>query len=183
MKHTAWVLSGSYSFSGMDLQKIEFDLLLFPFTWVLLSIDQKCGFKDGWKNWWSIILDQLCVFPFYSFGNPIGLSENDFCSRPWCEGVMGYFFLIYLWRLKYTVCESFDYSYFLIYQDTEGSVLPPPIPLSSEHISNEGVYFLENGEDGLLFVGESVDSDILQKLFAVSSAAEIPNQVINISLH
>jgi len=55
--------------------------------------------------------------------------------------------------------------------------------LSSEHISNEGVYFLENGEDGLLFVGESVDSDILQKLFAVSSAAEIPNQVINISLH
>ena len=63
-------------------------------------------------------------------------------------------------------------------KDTEGSVLPPPIPLSSEHISNEGVYFLENGEDGLLFVGESVDSDILQKLFAVSSAAEIPNQFV-----
>lgn len=35
----------------------DFDLLLFPFTWVFLSIDQKCGFKDGWENWWSIILD------------------------------------------------------------------------------------------------------------------------------
>ncbi|CAH2077179.1 unnamed protein product [Thlaspi arvense] len=63
-------------------------------------------------------------------------------------------------------------------KDIEGSVLPPPIPLSSEHISNEGVYFLENGEDGLLYVGESVDSDILQKLFAVPSAAEIPNQYV-----
>ncbi|EOA15938.1 hypothetical protein CARUB_v10004032mg [Capsella rubella] len=63
-------------------------------------------------------------------------------------------------------------------KDNEGEVLPPPIPLSSEHISNEGVYFLENGEDGLLYVGESVDSDILQKLFAVPSAAEIPNQYV-----
>ncbi|CAN8327041.1 unnamed protein product [Cochlearia groenlandica] len=63
-------------------------------------------------------------------------------------------------------------------KDDEGSVLPPPIPLSSEHISNEGVYFLENGEDGLIYVGESVESDILQKLFAVPSAAELPNQYV-----
>lgn len=98
--------------------------------------------------------------------------------------MMGLLFVnIYISRLKYAVCEVFYYSCFLIYQDNEGSVLPPPIPLSSEHISNEGVYFLENGEDGLLYVGESVDSDILQKLFAVPSAAEIPNQVILISLH
>lgn len=147
------------------------------------SIDQKCGFKDGWESWWSIILDQLCIFPFYSFGNPIGLSQDDFCSWPWCEGMMGLLFInISLWRLKYAACESFDYSCFSIYQDNEGSVLPPPIPLSSEHISNEGVYFLENGEDGLLYVGESVDSDILQKLFAVPSAAEIPSQVTSVYL-
>lgn len=63
-------------------------------------------------------------------------------------------------------------------KDNEGSVLPPPIPLSSEHLSNDGVYFLENGEDGLLYVGESVESDILQKLFDVSSAAEIPSQYV-----
>ncbi|CAN7070027.1 unnamed protein product [Brassica oleracea var. botrytis] len=63
-------------------------------------------------------------------------------------------------------------------KDDEGSVLPPSIPLSSEHISNEGIYFLENGEDGLLYVAESVDSGILQKLFGVPSAAEIPSQYV-----
>ncbi|XP_010523551.1 PREDICTED: protein transport protein Sec24-like At4g32640 [Tarenaya hassleriana] len=63
-------------------------------------------------------------------------------------------------------------------KDNEGSVLPPPIPLSSEHISNEGVYFLENGEDGLIYVGDSVNSDILQKLFGVPSVAEIPSQYV-----
>lgn len=80
------------------------------------------------------------------------------------------------------LCETSDYSCFSIYQDDEGSGLPPSIPLSSEHISNEGIYFLENGEDGLLYVAESVDSGILQKLFGVPSAAEIPSQVISISL-
>ncbi|KAJ4872629.1 Protein transport protein Sec24-like [Raphanus sativus] len=63
-------------------------------------------------------------------------------------------------------------------KDDEGSGLPPSIPLSSEHISNEGIYFLENGEDGLLYVAESVDSGILQKLFGVPSAAEIPSQYV-----
>uniref|UniRef100_A0A1J3HXG5 Protein transport protein Sec24-like n=6 Tax=Noccaea caerulescens TaxID=107243 RepID=A0A1J3HXG5_NOCCA len=63
-------------------------------------------------------------------------------------------------------------------KDNEESVLPPPIPLSSEHLSNDGVYFLENGEDGLLYVGESVESDILQKLFGVPSAAEIRSQYV-----
>ncbi|XP_010521258.1 PREDICTED: protein transport protein Sec24-like At4g32640 isoform X2 [Tarenaya hassleriana] len=63
-------------------------------------------------------------------------------------------------------------------KDNEGSVLPPPIPLSSEHISNEGVYFLENGDDGLLYVGDSVSSDILQKLFGVPSVAEIHSQYV-----
>jgi len=65
----------------------------------------------------------------------------------------------------------------LIYQDNEENVVPCPIPLQSEHLSDEGVYFLENGEDGLIYIGESVNSDILQKLFNVRSAAELPSQV------
>lgn len=60
----------------------------------------------------------------------------------------------------------------------EGSVIPVTIPLSSEHINNEGVYFLENGEDGLVYVGDSVYPDILQQLFSVSSVEAIPSQFV-----
>jgi protein transport protein SEC24 len=62
--------------------------------------------------------------------------------------------------------------------DNEENVVPCPIPLQSEHLSDEGVYFLENGEDGLIYIGESVNSDILQKLFNVRSAAELPSQYV-----
>lgn len=65
----------------------------------------------------------------------------------------------------------------LISQDDEETVVPSPIPLQSENLKDEGVYFLENGDDALIYVGESVNSDILQKLFDVPSAAEIPSQV------
>ncbi|KAG7559637.1 Sec23/Sec24 helical domain superfamily [Arabidopsis thaliana x Arabidopsis arenosa] len=62
--------------------------------------------------------------------------------------------------------------------DNEENVVPCPIPLQSEHLSDEGVYFLENGEDGLIYIGESVNSDILQKLFNVHSAAELQSQYV-----
>ncbi|CAN8268324.1 unnamed protein product [Cochlearia groenlandica] len=62
--------------------------------------------------------------------------------------------------------------------DDEETVVPSAIPLSSEHLSDEGVYFLENGEDGLIYVCESVNSDILQKLFGVSSVNDIPTQYV-----
>lgn len=66
----------------------------------------------------------------------------------------------------------------LIYQDNEETVVPSPIPLTSEDLRDDGVYFLENGDDGLIYVGESVNSDILMKLFNVPSAADIPSQVL-----
>jgi protein transport protein SEC24 len=52
------------------------------------------------------------------------------------------------------------------------------IPLSSEHVSEEGIYLLENGEDGLIYIGNSVDPNILQQLFGISSPNEIPTQVL-----
>lgn len=52
------------------------------------------------------------------------------------------------------------------------------IPLSSDHVNDEGIYLLENGEDCLVYIGNSVDSNILQQLFGISSPNEIPTQVL-----
>lgn len=64
--------------------------------------------------------------------------------------------------------------------DTEDGDSTPgtPIPLSSEHVSEEGIYLLENGEDCLVYIGNLVDIDILQQLFGISSVDEIPAQFV-----
>ncbi|XVE55330.1 hypothetical protein DITRI_Ditri03aG0150000 [Diplodiscus trichospermus] len=58
------------------------------------------------------------------------------------------------------------------------AVLPPILPLSSEHVSDEGIYLLENGEDALIYFGSSVDSSILQQLFGFTSVDEVPTQYV-----
>lgn len=63
-------------------------------------------------------------------------------------------------------------------KELDGSIIPPSIPLSSEHLSEEGIYLLENGEDALVYVGNSVDPDVLRSLFGVSSVDEIPTQFV-----
>ncbi|XP_038725298.1 protein transport protein Sec24-like At4g32640 [Tripterygium wilfordii] len=63
-------------------------------------------------------------------------------------------------------------------QDDDKSLIPPAIPLSSEHVSDEGIYLLENGDDGLIYIGNSVHSDILTQLFGFSSIDEIPTQFV-----
>ncbi|KAI3802852.1 hypothetical protein L1987_30997 [Smallanthus sonchifolius] len=62
--------------------------------------------------------------------------------------------------------------------DTKETIIPPHIPLSSEHVSDDGIYLLENGEDCLIYVGNSVDPDITQKLFGFSSVGEMPSQFV-----
>jgi len=62
-------------------------------------------------------------------------------------------------------------------QDLNGSVLPSPLPLSSEHVSDDGIYLLENGQDCLIYVGNSVKPDVLQKLLGISSPDEATPQV------
>ncbi|MED6107551.1 hypothetical protein PIB30_015082 [Stylosanthes scabra] len=59
-------------------------------------------------------------------------------------------------------------------KEDEESVIPPFLPLSSEHISEEGIYLLENGHDCLIYVGESVSPDTVRRLFGVASIDEIP---------
>ncbi|KAI9394068.1 hypothetical protein POPTR_005G049100v4 [Populus trichocarpa] len=61
-------------------------------------------------------------------------------------------------------------------QEADGSRIPPALALSSEYVSEDGIYLLENGQDGLIYIGNSVNSDTLQKLFGLSSVAEIPTQ-------
>ncbi|KAG6736404.1 hypothetical protein POTOM_060841 [Populus tomentosa] len=60
--------------------------------------------------------------------------------------------------------------------EADGSRIPSALALSSEYVSEDGIYLLENGQDGLIYIGNSVTSDTLQKLFGISSVAEIPTQ-------
>ncbi|KMT02852.1 hypothetical protein BVRB_8g194310 isoform B [Beta vulgaris subsp. vulgaris] len=63
-------------------------------------------------------------------------------------------------------------------KEMDGSIIPPAIPLSSEHVIDEGIYLLENGEDALVYVGHSVDPSILQCLFGTTSVDEVPTQFV-----
>ncbi|KAL5768300.1 hypothetical protein ACOSQ2_015083 [Xanthoceras sorbifolium] len=60
----------------------------------------------------------------------------------------------------------------------DGSLIPSFLPLSSEHVSDEGIYLLENGEDALIYIGNSVDPNILHQLFGISTVDEIPTQFV-----
>lgn len=64
-------------------------------------------------------------------------------------------------------------------QELDDSIIPVPIPLSSEHIAIDGIYLLENGVDCLIYIGDNVQSNILEQLFGISSVEEISNQVLN----
>ncbi|XP_014513552.1 protein transport protein Sec24-like At4g32640 [Vigna radiata var. radiata] len=59
-------------------------------------------------------------------------------------------------------------------KEDEDSVIPAFLPLSSEHISDDGIYLLENGHDCLIYVGDSVNHDIVRKLFGVATIDEVP---------
>lgn len=63
-------------------------------------------------------------------------------------------------------------------QAEDEGLVSPVIPLSSEHVNDDGIYLLENGVDCLIYIGNSVDSNILRLLFGISSAEEIPTQVV-----
>ncbi|KAJ9180138.1 hypothetical protein P3X46_008420 [Hevea brasiliensis] len=61
-------------------------------------------------------------------------------------------------------------------QEGNESLIPHSIPLSSDHVSDDGIFLLENGQEGLMYIGSSVDSNILQQLFGISSVDEIRTQ-------
>ncbi|THU46580.1 hypothetical protein C4D60_Mb09t06430 [Musa balbisiana] len=63
-------------------------------------------------------------------------------------------------------------------KEDDGSLLALYIPLSSEHINDDGIYLLENGEDGLIYIGNMVNPDTLQQIFGVSSVDGLPSQLV-----
>ncbi|KAF8411765.1 hypothetical protein HHK36_004323 [Tetracentron sinense] len=63
-------------------------------------------------------------------------------------------------------------------KEADGSLIPSTIPLFSEHITDDGIFLLENGEDGLIYVGNMVNPDILRQQFGISSVDEIPTQFV-----
>lgn len=58
------------------------------------------------------------------------------------------------------------------------SILASTLPLSAEHLSDNGIYLLENGEDCLFFIGNTVSTEIIQQIFDVNSVDGIPTQFV-----
>ncbi|KAA8541400.1 hypothetical protein F0562_025363 [Nyssa sinensis] len=63
-------------------------------------------------------------------------------------------------------------------KEMDESLITHAIPLSSEHVSDEGIYLLENGEDCLIYIGNSADPDIMRQLFGIALVDEIPTQFV-----
>ena len=64
----------------------------------------------------------------------------------------------------------------------DGSLIPPAISLSSEDVCDDEIYLLENGENCLIYIGNSVDPDIMWELFGISSDDEIPTHLVSFLL-
>ncbi|XP_062197191.1 protein transport protein SEC24 B-like [Phragmites australis] len=60
----------------------------------------------------------------------------------------------------------------------DDSLIPSPLMLNSENVLEDGVYLLENGEDGLIYVGNMVNPVTLEQIFGVSSLAALPIQLV-----
>ncbi|CAK9882645.1 unnamed protein product [Sphagnum jensenii] len=58
-------------------------------------------------------------------------------------------------------------------EELGGAILPKVVPLSSENLDQDGIFLLENGEDGFLYVGTQASPDIVHQLFGVQSAEEM----------
>ncbi|XP_071700690.1 protein transport protein SEC24 C-like [Rutidosis leptorrhynchoides] len=63
-------------------------------------------------------------------------------------------------------------------KESEGSVIPTVIPLSSEQVNENGIYLLENGEDCLIYIGNAADPDTIRQLFGISSVDQVPSQFV-----
>ncbi|GAY64872.1 hypothetical protein CUMW_236930, partial [Citrus unshiu] len=66
-------------------------------------------------------------------------------------------------------------------KEADGSLTTPIIPLTSEHITEDGIFLLENGEDAMIYIGDRVNSYILDQLFGISLTRFSPQvQIINL---
>ncbi|KAH9751542.1 hypothetical protein KPL71_014333 [Citrus sinensis] len=61
----------------------------------------------------------------------------------------------------------------LFSEEADGSLTTPIIPLTSEHITEDGIFLLENGEDALIYIGDRVNSYILDQLFGIPNTLNV----------
>lgn len=112
---------------------------------------------------------------FYPIGGSICVPKDGGPSWSWFKGfpIVCSLYLIVLLNGFWN-----HWQIIIKWQGESDSIIPPFVPLSSEHVSDEGIYLLENGEDCLVYIGNSVDPNILRQLFGFSSVDEVPSQVI-----
>uniref|UniRef100_A0A453K554 Gelsolin-like domain-containing protein n=1 Tax=Aegilops tauschii subsp. strangulata TaxID=200361 RepID=A0A453K554_AEGTS len=63
-------------------------------------------------------------------------------------------------------------------RDDEDPLIPNPLTLNSENIQDNGIYLLENGEDGFIHVRNAVNPATLEQIFGFSSLAGAPNLLV-----
>ncbi|KAI0523034.1 hypothetical protein KFK09_005424 [Dendrobium nobile] len=63
-------------------------------------------------------------------------------------------------------------------KENNDPILSSILPLSSANLNDDGIYLLENGEDCLFYVGNMVNSEILQQIFGVTSVDGLPTQFV-----
>lgn len=70
------------------------------------------------------------------------------------------------------VCLIFISCLFFIYL-SQGTVLPPTLGLSASHMSQAGVYLVEDGECMMLWIGKAVDPTWLRSVFGVDNVDHV----------
>lgn len=129
-----------------------------------LRLDGRIDDRSFWLNYVSPLPTPSVIPLIYPRMIAIHDLGEKVCNLPLCGIIM--FLNIYLSHLLMLEC-----------QELEDSIIPEIIPLSSKHISDEGIYLLENGVDCLVYVGNSVQQNVLTQFFSISSVEEISNQV------
>lgn len=57
-------------------------------------------------------------------------------------------------------------------------ILPAAIRLSRENMSREGMYLWNNGHQLLLYIGDSVDSQLLNSIFGVNQLNAVSHNIV-----
>lgn len=126
--------------------------------------DGRIDDRSFWLSYVSPLPTPLVIPLVYPRMIAIHDLDEKVCNFPIC-GIISFL----------TICLS---QFFVLeYQELEDSIIPASVPLSSHYISDEGIYLLENGVDCLIYVGHSVQQNILKQFFGISSVEEISNQV------
>lgn len=149
-----------------------------PFCWPVPALIKSIGLRNDGRlddrSYWVSHVASLSILLAVPLVYPRMISLHDLTSKVWSPSSRLSWCFIFVCYPALHVC---GISFNLMQEDVDISLLSATLPLSSEHLNDDGIYLLENGEDGLIYVGHMVSPDTLQHLFGVSSLDGVPNQV------